>query len=106
MATIAPATGSIFVEMKKNRESFQPRTGAIDRAYAAGSPRSRTSAVDTTTTMTECSKYGTPLDQAREKFSKVGLKMNVGGSVAASASVLNPVTNIHSTGKKNRSTTT
>src|SRR5690242_19288931 len=104
MATIAPATGSIFVEMKKNRESFQPRTGAIDNAYAAGRPSSSTSAVDTTTMMTECSKYGTPLDHALEKFSKVGLKTNVGGSVAASASVLKPVMNIHSTGKKNKRT--
>src|SRR6476469_9345617 len=101
MATIAPATGSIFVEMKKNSESFQPCTGAIDSAYAAGRPNSSTRAVDTTTTMTECSKYGMPFVHALEKLSSVGLKMNVGGSVAASASVLNPVTNIQKTGKKN-----
>ena len=50
---IDPATGSIFVEMKKNSASFQPFTGWMESANAAGSANASTMSVDTTVMLTE-----------------------------------------------------
>ena len=56
--------------------------------------------VDVTVMTRECSRYGTAFEIASRYCSRVGLNKKCGGSVAASASVLNPVSAIHRTGKK------
>jgi hypothetical protein len=50
---MAATTGSIFVEMKKNRTSDVLRTGRSDSANAAGTPSSSTNTVESTVAATE-----------------------------------------------------
>src|SRR6266508_3304838 len=96
--------GIIRVEMKKNNESRHAGTRAIDSAYAAGVASTITKIVDITEAVSELMKYGAKLRARISRYwSNVGVNRNVGGSVDAADSCLKPVTNIHSTGKKNTS---
>src|SRR3984957_8980782 len=97
---IAATTGSILVEMKKNSESRQPRTGRIDSAYAAGSASTSTTMVEPIVAIAECSMNGSiPLNTMRNSL-RVGLKVNFGGQVSAADSGLNAVITIHRIGMK------
>src|SRR3989440_842553 len=103
---IAATIGSILVEMKKNRPSRQRGTGCTDSAYAAGTPSTRTSTVDTTVAIAECVTYGPQPENTSRNWASVGLKVNFGGQVWAADSGLNAVSTIHSTGRKNAMPTT
>src|SRR5580693_9534126 len=103
---IAATMGSILVEMKKNSPSRQCLTGCTDRAYAAGTPSSRTKIVDPTVAISEWVTYGPQPAKTRRNSASVGLKVNLGGQVSAADSGLNAVITIHSTGRKNAIPTT
>src|SRR5690606_6747478 len=95
-------TGSILVEMKKNSTSLTFSTGRIDSAYAAGTPSSSTSSVDTPVAMAELATYvPLPPSITARNWSSVGAKNHVGGSDPGWFSCLNAVAAIQATGKKN-----
>src|SRR6266496_5109416 len=98
---IAATIGSILVEMKKNRPSRQCGTGCTDRAYAAGTPSTSTSTVETVVAISECVTYVPQPEKTRRNCARVGEKTNLGGHVWAADSGLNAVITIHSTGRKN-----
>ena len=79
---IAATIGSIFVD-RKNPSAFDvPLTGASDSAYAAGTPKSSTKAVDRIVTNAEFDRYGrNPPLRTLPSCSNVGVKNSFGGSV-------------------------
>src|SRR3954466_756607 len=97
---MAPTTGNMRVDRKKNRTSCHFSTGRTDSAYAAGRPSRMTSAVEAIVTQNELSRaeLSPPLRTA-SNWSSVGEKTNLGGDVKASRSCLNAVSTIQSTGK-------
>ena len=104
---IEAATGMNLVEMKKNRPSCHLMIGRTESAYAAGMASSITTIVDPTARNSEFSRYSAiPRSNTAAYRSRVGVKMNWGGNEAAWPSVLKLVMIIHSTGKKNTSTST
>src|SRR5580692_9181209 len=103
---ITATIGSILVEMKKNRPSRQCGTGCTDSAYAAGTPSSSTSRVETVVAISEWVTNGPQPEKTRRNCASVGEKTNLGGQVWAADSGLNAVRTIHSTGRKNPSPTT
>src|SRR5712692_528785 len=100
------AKGRNRVEMKKKSTSCVRLTGLMASAYAAGSPRTKTSSVDPMLATAELMKNGgkSP-DRTSWNSDRVGTKKIVGGELAACGSVLRPSSHIHSTGKKNTNTT-
>src|SRR2546421_386445 len=100
------ANGRKRVEMKKNSTSCVLLTGLMASAYAAGSPRTRTSSVDTRLAIAELMKNGgkSP-DSTSWNSIRVGTKKIVGGELAACCSVFSPSSHIHRTGKKKTNTT-
>src|SRR5260370_4971712 len=92
--------------MKKKRTSCVRLTGLIASAYAAGSPRIKTSSVDPMLATAELMKRGgkSP-DSTSWNSVRVGMKKIVGGELAACGSVLRLSSHIHRTGKKNMNTT-
>src|ERR1700722_7803124 len=104
---IAATTGSILVLMKKNSTSRVFLTGRSDSANAHGVASARTRIVETTVANAELATYGhSPLENTALYCDNVGEKMMWGVFVYASASVLNEVSTIHRTGKKNTIPTT
>jgi len=102
MGMITATTGSILVEMKKNSTSLVFSTGRMLTAYAAGIANRITRIVETTVAMTEFHRYPpAPASNTALYWSSVGVKKNLGGLAAASASCLNEVSTIHRTGMKN-----
>src|SRR5215216_6336436 len=96
-----PAGGMNFVEMKKKRTSRHFLMGLSASAYAVGTARIKTKAVEIETVMNELRKKGTkPRSLISRYCSKVGVKMIFGGSLIASASDLKPVSTVYKTGKK------
>src|SRR4051794_29124540 len=88
--------------MKKNSASVHFRTGRMDSAYAAGVASSTTRIVETMLAVSELSRYGVMLPANTSLYCvKVGLKIQVGGLLAATVSCLNPVSTIQITGKTN-----
>src|SRR6266508_219115 len=101
---IDATAGIMRVDMKKTRQPRHFATRLIDNAYAAGVARMMTRIVEITDADAELMKYGPKLRSRMAVYwSNVGVKKNVGGSVDACASCLNPVMNIHNTGAKNSS---
>src|SRR5712664_542212 len=92
--------------MKKKRTSCVRFTGLIASAYAAGSPRIKTSSVDPMLATAELMKKGgkSP-DSTSWNSARVGAKKIVGGELAACGSVLRLSSHIHRTGKKKMNTT-
>src|SRR5258708_32299818 len=92
--------------MKKKSTSCVRLTVLMASAYAAGSPRTRTSRVDPMLAIAELMKYGgkSP-DSTSWNSSRVGAKKIVGGELAACGSVLRDSSHIHRTGKKKTNTT-
>src|SRR5712664_53931 len=92
--------------MKKKSTSCVRLTGLIASAYAAGSPRIKTSSVEPMLATAELMKNGgkSP-DSTSWNSARVGTKRIVGGELAACGSVLRLSSHIHSTGKKKTSTT-
>src|SRR5713101_9725696 len=92
--------------MKKKSTSCVRLTGLIASAYAAGSPRIKTSSVDPMLATAELMKNGgkSP-DSTSWNSARVGVKKIVGGELAACGSVLRPSSHIHRTGKKKTNTT-
>src|ERR1700749_470606 len=104
---IAATTGSILVLMKKNSTSRVFFTGRSDSANAQGVARASTRIVETMVANAELATYGhSPLENTALYCDRVGEKMMCGVLVYAPASVLNEVSTIHSTGKKNTIPTT
>src|SRR5580693_5734220 len=104
---IAATTGSILVLMKKNITSRVFLTGRSDSANAHGVASSSTRIVETIVANAELATYGhRPLLNTALYWDNVGEKTMCGVLVYASASVLNEVSTIHSTGKKNTIPTT
>ena len=104
---IAATTGSILVLMKKNSTSRVFLTGRSDSANAHGVASSSTRIVETIVANAELATYGhRPLANTALYCDSVGEKTMCGVLVYASASVLNEVSTIHSTGKKNTIPTT
>src|SRR5882672_11043673 len=104
---MAATTGSILVLMKKNSTSRVLATGRSDTANAAGMANSSTRMVEITVANSELSRAGAaPEARTSLNCSRVGAKNSLGGLVYASASCLNAVSTIHSTGKKNTMPTT
>src|SRR5919205_3542012 len=103
---IAPTTGSMRVDRKKNRTSCHFSTGRTDSAYAAGRPSTMTSAVEASVTHSELTRaeLRPPLSTA-SNWSSVGLKKNLGDEVKASRSCLKAVSTIQNTGKNMPSAT-
>src|SRR5216683_4803341 len=100
------AKGRNRVEMKKKSTSCVRLTGLIASAYAAGSPRIKTSSVDPMLATAELMKNGgkSP-DSTSWNSARVGAKKIVGGELAACGSVLRDSSHIHRTGKKKTNTT-
>src|SRR5229473_5127988 len=100
------AKGRKRVEMKKNSTSCVRLTGLIARAYAAGSPRIKTSSVEPMLATAELMKNGgkSP-DSTSWNSARVGTNRIVGGELAACGSVLRLSSHIHRTGKKKTNTT-
>src|SRR5258706_15055452 len=92
--------------MKKNSTSCVRLMGLMASAYAAGSPKTRTSSVEPRLAIAELMKNGgkSP-DMTSWNSRSVGTKKIVGGELAACGSVLNASSHIHRTGKKKRKTT-
>ena len=79
---MAATTGSILVEMKKNRTSWVFSTGRSDTANAAGVPRTSTRIVEIAVAPSEFARYGPmPASNTARNCSSVGVKNRVGGSV-------------------------
>src|SRR2546428_7530709 len=92
--------------MKKKSSSCVRWTGRMAKAYAAGSPRTRTKSVEPTLAIAELMKNGgkSP-DITSWNSNRVGTKKTVGGELAACGSVLSASSHIHRTGKKKTNTT-
>src|SRR4029077_13867074 len=92
--------------MKKKSTSCVRLTGLIASAYAAGSPRIKTSSVDPMLATAELMKKGgkSP-DSTSWNSARVGVKKIVGGELAACGSVLRLSRHIQRTGKKKMNTT-
>jgi hypothetical protein len=70
-------------------------------AYAAGTERRSTSAVEIKDAVKEFVRYeAIPRSVSLSKFSRVGVNINLGVKLAASFSFLNELMNIQRTGKK------
>src|SRR5258708_17915176 len=93
--------------MKKKRPSCVRLTGPIASAYAAGSPRIKTSSVDPMLATAELMKKGgkSP-DSTSWNSVRVGMKKIVGGELAASGSVLSLASHMHRTRRQISDTTT
>src|SRR5438552_18310709 len=92
--------------MKKNSTSCVLLTGLMASAYAAGSPRTSTSSVETRLAIAELMKNGGKSPERTSWYSaRVGRKRIVGGELAACGSVFRPSSHIHKTGKKKTNTT-
>src|SRR2546421_6810181 len=100
------ANGRKRVEMKKNSTSCVLLTGLMASAYAAGSPRTRTSSVETRLAIAELMKNGgkSP-DSTSWNSIRGGTKKIVGGGLAACCSVFSPSRHIPRAGEKKTNNT-
>src|SRR5688500_15768902 len=86
--------------MKKNSASVHFATGRSDSAYAAGVASTTTSSVEKMLAISELSRNGVMLrSNTCAYWSRVGVKDQVGGLLAASCSCLKLVSTIQITGK-------
>src|SRR5690349_22303244 len=96
----AATAGIILVEMKKNSASVHFATGRSDSAYAAGVASTTTSSVEKMLAISEFNRNGVMLrSNTCAYWSKVGVKNQAGGLLAASCSCLKLVSTIQITGK-------